>query len=494
MIQDSNDKNNFDDYISSKLYENVSVLKNEFSYPANIDFICLDLYLKNSNINASLIFLAGMVDEDEVQEFIIEPLSKISGIDINDKSIFKNIFTSREINKLVTYEEVCDAIVMGYTILLVDGFGKAISLDTESFEHRSIEKPVNENVINGPQEAFVESALSNRSLIRKQLRDKHLITESIVVGKKSKNNVYMAYKKDIVSQLLIDNVKKKINNINSDYVQNISILEQYIEERQYSIIPSVLYTERPDRAASFINQGHIVLLMDSSPSCLIAPVTFWSLFHTSEDTYQRWAYGNFIRLVRLFALFISLLTPALFVAITTYHVETVPTDLLLSITATRERVPFPVIVEVGLMEAAFELLRESGIRIPTPIGPTIGIVGALILGQAAVEANLVSSILVIVVAVTGLASFAIPNNSLNFIVRIAKFGLLILGGTMGIIGVTAGLMILISYIVSIKSFDVPFLSPLAPYYKGSKDTVFRSTIIKQLIKPSYINSKDYTKN
>lgn len=484
IMKKSRDK----EVLSGRLDIDLNRLKEEFSYPTNEDFIIRKLVLKGINKKCVLVFLGVMVNEDMIQQHIIEPI--LESKQKEEKNIIQKVITAKEGKEVTCFDSVINNITMGNTILLMDGYSKAISIETTKFDHRNVEKPISENIIKGPQEAFVESGKTNKSLIRKQLRSKNLVTESITVGEQSKSKISILYMKNIANPRLVKQIKERIEDLEVDTVQNIPMLEQYIEERPYSIIPSILYTERPDRAVSFLHEGHVVLLMDSSSDCLILPVTFWSLFHTSGDSYLRWSNGNFVRVVRLIAFFAALLTPALFVAITTFHVEMIPTDLALAITATRERVPFPLLIEVILMEMAFELLRESGLRIPTPIGPTIGIVGALILGQAAVQANLVSPILVIIVSITGLSSFAIANLSLNYTMRIVKFGLLILGGLMGIAGVTAGLMAFIAYMVSVKSFDVPFISPLTPHYRSSKDVIFRPPIWKQWIRPQYTAPKD----
>lgn len=313
------------------------------------------------------------------------------------------------------------------------------------------------------------------------------------MSKRSNNQVYLLYLKDIANEQLLDNVKQKLDQLNTDAIQNLSILEQYIEDRKYSLFPSALYTERPDRAASLIEDGYIVLLMDNSPDCLVVPATFWSFFHTPEDHYLRFAYGNFTRFLRMVAIFITLFTSAIYIAVASYHIEMIPPDLLLAMAATRGRVPFPAFIEILLMELAFELIREAGIRVPTPIGPTIGIVGALILGQAAVEANIVSPIVVIVVALSGLSSFAIGDINMNFAVRLLRFIFIFAAGLFGIYGMTGVFAVGLFYLVSIQSFGVPYLSPLTPSYPSSKGSIFRRTLQNEKLRPGYLQPKDMKK-
>lgn len=469
--------------ILSNLDENVRKIKEDLSYPVNEDVSIRELLLESLDKRCFVIFINVMVHTEMIQQKIIRPLVK-DKYNEEIEAILK-ASTAKEIKMIDRYSEMIEHILMGNTILLVEEDDRAISIETAQLKHRNVDKPVAENVVKGPQEGFVESIEINIGLIRKQIRSKHLINETITIGKESRSKISLLYLKNIIDPKLVDDIKNRIYTLDVDTIQNIPILEQYIEERPYSIIPTTLYTERPDRAVAFLHEGHLILLMDSSSDCLILPTNFWSLFQTPEDSYLRWSGGNFIRVVRFIALLIALYTPALFIAITTFHVEMIPTDLVLAIAATRERVPFPLFFEVMLMEISFELLRESGIRIPTPMGPTIGIVGALILGQAAVEANLVSPILVIVVSITGLASFTISNISLSYAVRITKFIFLTLGGVIGIPGVAAGTTIMLGYLVSVKSFGVPFFAPIAPHFRSSKDIILRPPIQKQWIRPQY---------
>ncbi|WHT49177.1 spore germination protein [Sporosarcina thermotolerans] len=330
----------------------------------------------------------------------------------------------------------------------------------------------------------------NQSLIRKQIKDSRLLCELMMVGNNSIQEVSIMYIKGVADEELLNEVKKKIEGIESDLIQNLPILEQYVESRAYSLVPSTLLTERPDRACSFLLDGHIVLLMNNSPFALVVPVTFWSLFHTIEDQYLRWAYANFIRIISLISIFIALYTPATYLAISTFHVEMLPPDLLFAIAATREVVPIPVLWEIILLEIVFEILREAGIRIPSVIGPTIGIVGALILGQAAVQANLVSPILVIIVAITGLSSFVIQDLNLGFMIRILRFAFIFIANFMGFFGIFLATACLFAYMVSLKSFNVPFFAPFAPYFQSSKGLIFRPPVWKQMLTPFYSNSKN----
>jgi spore germination protein KA len=486
--------------LSGNLHENLEWLKNTFSYPENKALTLREIYIPYFKQDGTLLYLDGATDRKSVEQHILEPLISQANIaeepseDSSLVSLLKKVLTSASGSIITERKKILNNLLQGSTILLVDGQACALSVDTAGFETRSISEPTNENVIKGPKEAFVESAAINRSLIRKQIKDYRLMTESVFIGEKTLKEIDVVYLKGVANPELVKEVKQRLQGINSDLVQSLSILEQFVELRSYSMIPSALLTERPDRACSFIHEGHIVLLMDNDPLAMVVPITFFSLFQTSEDMHLRWAYGNFIRLIRLFAMIVALLTPSIYIAISTFHEEMLPTDLLLAIAATRERVPFPALVEVLIMETTFELVREAGIRIPKTIGPTIGIVGALILGQAAVEANIISPILVIVVALTGLSSFAIPEISFNFTVRITRFFILLAASFMGFYGIAIALTFILAYLASFESFGVPFFSPLAPHYRSSKDLVFRPPVKKQWLRPFNLRTRDKVRN
>lgn len=484
-------KENQNKVLTGNLEVDLEELKRIFFYPKNKDFTIRSLHIKSLNMAGIIIYLNGSTCVNTLVSDVITPLIEDFNEDLGEdivKGVINKIIHTKIAEKISDISQITTSITKGNALLLIENSKEAISISASDFEHRSVEKPVNENTIKGPNEAFVESATVNRSLIRKHIKYENLVAESIEVGENSKNDVYMMYIEGIADEELVKNIKTRIQDIKSECVSNVSMLEQFIEERSYSLIPTILYTERPDRAAAFLNEGHVVMIIDGSPACLIAPVTFWSFFHTAEDQYERWIYGNFIRIIRLFAVLISLLVPALYIAMSNFHAEMIPSDLAVSIAAAREVLPFPIIVEVLLMEVAFELIREAGVRIPTTIGPTIGIVGALILGQAAVEANIISPILVIIVSITGLSSFALPDISLSYAIRISRFLFLLAGAFMGFLGISLLLTVSLAYMINITSFGVPFMSPYTPHYPSSHDFLTRAPLWKQVLRPSNISN------
>lgn len=475
--------------ISRHLDQNLATFKSIFSFPINTDVKIRELTIRSLNRRAFIIYISTMVDIQNVMDGIMEKL-------IEDES------ASGKIQDIVSYPtqrtssligEITEFITGGITALFVEGDTQCYLFETTKTRGRSIEKSDNEVIIKGAKEAFNERVIDNIALLRKKIKNENLIFESQVVSKRSRNDVFLVYEKDLVNEELLQTIKDKLGSFESDRILDLGILEQYLEERPRSLFPTILYTERPDRAASFIEEGHIILLMSNAPSCLILPATFWLLFHSSEDHYLRTPYGNFIRILRIIALFVAIFTSGLYIAITNYHVGMLPPDLLMAIAGTRERVPFPSLIEVLMMEMAFELIREAGLRVPSPIGPTIGIVGALILGQAAVQANIISPIVIIVIALSGLSSFIISDVSMNFAIRMTRFLFIFSAGFMGMYGATALFIVGLFYLVSLKSFGIPYFAPMTPHFTSSKDLIIRHVPIKERFRPGYLKPKDMVK-
>ncbi|GGM43125.1 spore germination protein [Paraliobacillus quinghaiensis] len=467
--------------------QNAEEIKRLFSHGTNEDFISRELIAAFNKKKVYLFFYSSIVNSNSIEEFVIKPLLEEEGESVSD------VITNKDITQISDYQQAIENINNGKVIIFIDGDDNGYGMEVSQFQHRAIGKAENESVIKGPKEAFTESLYVNMSLVRKQIRDKQLITELTSIGERAKQSVILVYVDDLVNDEVLENVKNRIKNIEIDTVRNVELLEQLIEERPNSIFPSILYTERPDNAAAYLENGYIVILMDNSAACLILPVTFWDFFHNPEDRYTRYIFGNLTRLIRFLGLFLTTMISAIYVALANFHSEMIPPDLLLAITAARERVPFPLIMEILIMEIAFELIREAGIRIPNPLGPTIGIVGALILGQAAVEANVISPIIVIVAAISGLSSFAISDVSLNYSVRISRFIFILAAGFMGMFSLIGVFLLLFMYAASLKSFGIPFFAPVAPNYKSQGDTLFRKVLRAEIWRPTYVTQKDIQK-
>lgn len=483
---------------STKVYheleKNLEYIEGTFNHPDNKDIVIRRFCIGNG-VNAFICYLDGMSDRITINQFILRPLlDKSKFNDLGGKNLFDYIYDSvietHQIEKADTHEKAINDILTGNTAICIDGYPNYILCETKGFDKRTVDKPQVEGVVKGPQEAFTENLRTNITLIRRVLKNKGLTTEFFKLGERNNEQIAVLYLKDLADPSLVAEVKRRVRSLVTDLIMGDGVLEHFIEDNPNSVFPTIISTERPDRTVSHLTDGKIAVIADGSPFALIVPVTIFDFLNTSEDTSLRWQFGTFIRVVRLFAVFVASLLPGLYVALTTFHREMIPTDLLIAIAQAKENVPFPTLVEVILMEISFELIREAGIRIPGIIGNTIGIIGALILGQAAVQANLVSPVLIIVVAFTGLGNFAIPDFNLAFTMRIMRMIFIFSGAFLGFFGISLALIIILAYGVSQKSFGVPFFSQVAPVTRKSSDLFIRTPVWKQELRSDYVNPLD----
>lgn len=381
------------------------------------------------------------------------------------------------------------ALIRGNCVLFIDTLDQAFDIEVKGFKQRSIDTPNNEVVIKGPNEAFVENIRTNTSILRRIVNNENMIIESIEVGKITKTKCAVCYIQDFTNQDLINEVKYRLNNLDIDSLFSAGELEQFICDSNIFGIPQTMATERPDKAAKYLLKGRVIVIVNGTPYGIIMPSILIDFLSSSEDTNLKANFSNFLRILRVISSFLTLLLPGLYIAITSFHQEILPTSLMFSILGSRENVPFPIIVEILLMEFSFELIREAGLRVPSPIGPTIGIVGALVLGQAAVSAGIVSPILIIIVAITGIASFAIPDFTFGFHLRYFRFAFILLGFMAGFLGISIGLFIYISALCSIHSFGVPFTTPFAPVTDSKGNGYLLPPIWKREYRPPYMSTK-----
>lgn len=472
---------------------NLLKLKARFNMPTNSDIVIREFYIPfDPPVRAVVAFAEGLSLRIFINNNVLLPLMLLSHK--NTKAYDQDAFTvtidtllpGNQVEEKDTFQDLVQGILAGDSLILLEGFNKGILVETKGWEHRTVGRPSAENVVRGPQEAFVEHFRVNTALIRRRLRTDALVTELFKLGRISNVDCAVLYLKGITNPKLVTEVIRRIKSVDTDYISDSGTLEQFIEDHALSIVPGQLFTERPDRVASFLMEGHVAVIVDGDPYVLILPTTFWSLLHAAEDAYVRWPYATLFRLVRVMALFITLLLPSFYISIVNFHPEMIPTDLLLAIAASRETIPFPAIFEVVIMEVSFELIREAGIRIPSLIGPTLGIVGAIILGQAAVAANVISPLLVIIVALTGLGSFAIPNYSLSLAIRALRFVYLALAGCFGFYGMAVAVFLTVVHLCGQKSFGVPIISPVAPFRPPSRDVVLRRPVWQQQQRPAFM--------
>lgn len=485
--------------INSSVDISLEIIKKRYNADINGDFKIREfkIRIQEELYSAFICFFDGMIDRLLVNTTILHPLMTLSvfPMDARQQSVkdivYNNLIPHNQIQICKTYQEVVDEVNFGGIGIFVDGINVAFSGDVKGWEHRNVEKPTSELNIRGPKESFNEINRMNTALIRKTLKDENVIVEDVLVGTRSKTPCSIVYIKNIANDSLVDEVRKRLKSIKIAYLKDAGELEQLLEDNTYLPAPQMLLTERPDRVTAYLGEGRIAIIVHGSPFVIVAPITIFNLIHSPEDNYLRYPYATFLRLIRAIGILFTLFLPSLYLAVTNYHQELLPTDLLLAIASSREKVPFPTVVSILIMEIAFELIREAGIRIPGPIGPTLGIVGALILGQAAVAANLVSPILIIIVAVTGIGSFAIPDFSLGYSFRTLRFVYLLIASATGLLGIALGIFINLLLLVDAKSFGVPFMAPFAPIASGKRtNTIFKAPLWKEEDRPDFVNPKD----
>ncbi|MGN7401227.1 spore germination protein [Cytobacillus praedii] len=461
---------------------------------ANCSDVVFRPILIGGAIQAYLLYIDGLANVEEADEQILNPLMNASAKNTNEMmNMLENKIPVTNLRKLSTLPECIDSISTGNPLLLCDGINIGYSLCLAKWEKRAIGEPTAEVGIKGPREGFTETINVSTSQLRRIIKSPSLKMEELFIGQLTKTKVVISYIEGIANHTLIEEVHNRLERIKIDGILDSGYIEELIEDHPYSPFPQILSTERPDVVCSNLLEGRVAILVDGTPFVIVAPTTFFSLLQSHEDYYQRFPISSAVRWLRYLFLIISVLLPSLYVAILTFHHEMVPTALLLSVAASREAVPFPALVEALMMEVTFEALREAGIRLPKQVGAAVSIVGALVIGQAAVQAGLVSAPMVIVVAITGIASFMIPRYAMGIGFRILRFPIIFLAGALGLLGVMMGIIAIIVHLSTIRSFGVPYLSPLAPL-KGSelKDTLIRAPWWKLNTRPHLTG--DYKKN
>ncbi|EZP75933.1 GerA spore germination protein [Parageobacillus genomosp. 1] len=462
------------DFLSNDLDQNLQELQNIYKN-------CMDVVFRPFKIGgktkAVLIYIDGLSNIEEIDAGVLTSLMKENNTDqlIYVNHILEQKLTVSKVKKVQTITDCIEQISGGNPVLLIDQQSEAFALGLSNWEKRSIEEPTGEAVIRGPREGFTESLGTNLALLRRKIRSPKLKTKSMKIGEYTQTEIVITYIEGIAEQDLIQEVEARLNRIKLDGILETSYIEELIEDNPYSPFPQVLNTERPDVVAANLLEGRVAILQDGTPFVLIVPVSFYSFLQSSEDYYERSLISTVTRWLRYIFLLISLLLPSLYVALLTFHQEMLPTTLLVTIAASRERVPFPALVEALLMEIVFEALREAGLRLPKQAGSAVSIVGALVIGQAAVQAGLVSSPLIMVVALTGIASFTIPRYAAGMALRMMRFPMIFLAGTLGLLGIMLGLLMIVTHMVTLRSFGVPYLAPMAPIQGGEmKDVLLRA--------------------
>ena len=479
--------------LSKDININIEKIRNEFGNSSDL-FINL---CNDDNLRYVSIYIDNLVDRSTINSLS----SEIAEV-LNAKSkhrdhtpegnfnLFKNTLSGfRKFEEGTDFNTLTNELTSGKTLFLIDGYNKFFSIDTFYVEGRSISEPTSQNVIRGPKECFIENISVNISLLRKRIKNKALRVEDLSAGYITKTRIVIMYIDKIARKDIVDELKRRLNSIFIDSIFDSSYIEELIKDDRYSIFPEFLSSEKPDSVAAAILEGRVAILVDGTAYVLTAPALFIDFLQSSEDYYYPYAVSSLIRLIRFIAFLLTLIVPAGYIALSTFHQEMIPTPLLISIASQREGVPFPAFVEALFMEITFEILREAGVRMPRVIGPTISIVGALVLGQAAVQAGVISAVIVIIVSLTAISSFALPNYSMSNSIRVIRFILMILSATFGLYGVFIGLIVLTLHLCKLKSLGVPYMTPIAPTAKnGIRDTFLRAPIWDIKYRPAGISN------
>ncbi|MCM3768967.1 spore germination protein [Priestia aryabhattai] len=468
----------FIEHIQDSLSANLNIIKQKTGNSSDVVIRHLKMG-SNFNIRVAIVYLEGIVDNQSIQEFLLESMmkddekEKVNEYDALDL-ISEDMMAVSNVSFIHNWDDLFLALMAGDTLILVDGIDQALSAGTQGGEKRSIAESTTQMVVRGPKGAFTESIGTNTAMVRRIIKTPDLWTESFKIGRVTKTDVTLMYIHDIANDKVINEIRQRLNKIDIDSILESGYIEQLIEDETMTPFPTVYNTERPDVVAGNLLEGRIAIFVDGTPFVLIAPAVFMQFFQSAEDYYARFDIATSIRLLRIFMFLISLIAPATYVAVTTFHQEMVPTTLIVAIAAQREAVPFPAFVEALLMEVTFEILREAGIRLPKAIGSAVSIVGALVIGQAAVQASIVSPAMVIIVSITAIASFATPSFDMAISARLIRFLFMLGAATFGFYGIILVLLMMVVHLCSLRSFGVPYMAPFAPFIPvNNGDTVVR---------------------
>ncbi|HBI26743.1 MAG TPA: spore germination protein, partial [Peptococcaceae bacterium] len=473
--------------LTSSLNKNVKIITEIFG-------LCDDLMVRGVNIGrnkkharAAVIYLDPLIDHTRLRQGLmhcLQAIEQLPPMGITTEWLINNALSDGRVIEKNKFVEITDEINRGSVCLLIEGLNQALLIRLAGKTSRQIGLPVTETVSKGPHDAFNEDVRTNIALLRKRLHTSRLAVENLEIGELTKTEAKLVYLKGYVIEGLVDEIKTRVRRIRIDGIVDSGQVEEFIQDSPFSLFSLLDSTERPDKLAANLMDGKAGLMFDNTPFALIIPGTLTAQLQSPEDYYKRYWFSSWIRVLRWFALLTALLGPSLYIAIITFHQELLPTELLMTILVSREGVPFPGLIEALIMEVTFEILREAGLRLPSTFGQTISIVGAIVLGQAAISAGLASPGIVIVVAITAIASFVIPTQPLSNTIRILRFPFMILAASFGLIGIVIGFSLLTYHLCSLRSFGIPYLSPLAPLsFSDLKDTFIRAPIWKMRFRP-----------
>ncbi len=477
---------------TSSVEENEKRLRREYRADINPDILLRRFFL-GGKLLCLVACINGMADGEQISDFILRQGMRPGCMDAAKEGelaqyAIDHIFAMQEAETCTKWSEIKTAISEGRTAVFIQGDHNAVLMDTRGFERRSVDTAQNEKVIRGPQEGFNENLRTNVTLLRRIIKTDDFICEFRDAGGSNKTRIVIAYREGVANQGLLQEVKRRLAKVDTRMVLSDGTLEQLTEAHTLSPIPQVLATERPDRVAAHVMQGHVAVLVEGSPYANVMPATIFTLMATSEDAYLRQPLGSVLRLVRYVGAALSILLPGYFLALALYHQGMLSTEVVTTLISSRQMVFLPLGAEMLFLLWVFQLLREAGMRVPGAIGQAIGIIGGLILGQAAVSANMVSTVVLIIVALTGLGSFTIPDYSSQLAAGYFRLALVIAAWFGGLLGVFCTTLLLTAWMASMKSFGVPFFAPVAPKTYSKRPAILRGKVRAHQRAEDYMNT------
>lgn len=424
----------------------------------------LERQIEVSGVPVAILMCEGMVNLQLFTQILVRPLTELSLENADGEAVAR--WVSRETvlsgdqKEFFTYDELFSFLMAGFVVLLIDGVDRGIACGMQGYSFRSVSEPSTEMNITGSREGFVEPIRVNQTMIRRRLRSPSLKFEMYPIGEKSRTDICLVYLTDTADPRMVEEVKRRLGKLSSDILLSQGYLRPYLEGQPFSPFSSVGTTERPDTLCAKINEGRIGILVDGTPFALVVPYLFEEHFQSMDDYSYRPYYGSFIRLLKYFAFLLSIFLPGGYVAITSFSPEMLPDTLLFNIAASEQQTPFSMMTEALVIHLIYEIMREAGLRLPRPVGHAVSIIGALVIGDAAVKAGIIGSSMVMVVALTALSSFVVP--SLYEPAAILKFVFILVGGTWGLFGISVGFVLLLTNLCTLESLGVPVMAPLSP--------------------------------
>ncbi|MEG0383738.1 MAG: spore germination protein [Solibacillus sp.] len=454
-----------------KLADNIFFIQNSLVHTE-------DLIIQHLSETESLFFIESLVDSKEISDKVLTRIMNRDNEIVCDK-------------KITNLYEMTNLLLDGYTFFLSESMTFAAGFNSSAQEKRSIQEPLSEKILKGSHAGFIENLDTNIQLVRKAIKNPKLMVRYMTLGERSRTKVAVIYIEDLANDDIINELFRRLTYAKVDYIQSPGHIQEFIEDETYSPFPQMLNTERPDRVVANLMEGRFAIIADGSPTAMIAPINFFAFIQTPDDYNNRWLIGSFLTLFRTMSIMIAIGLPSLYIAVVSFHYEIIPFELVLALKGTLEFVPVPPIIEAVSMLIILELLSEAATRLPSPIAQTIGVVGGLVIGTAVVEANLVSNSMVVVVALTAVASYALPITEMGTTIRLLSFPLMVASSLFGLVGIVFGLMVIFLHLCKLESFGTPYFTPLAPFrLSENKDTIIRLPLWQFIKRPSGPRPKD----